>query len=80
MSFTCPSIFITINSPSPAYKPPREGYPNDMCNVDESRGQASSYDSQIPEGAAVINVGQNTPQSIRVKIPAALNNSTGYII
>jgi len=49
-----------------------------MCNIEESRSQSGgAYDSQIPEGAAVINVGKDTQHAIRVKIPAIVNNATG---
>lgn len=75
----CPNV--VPNRPKPAFKPPREGYPNDMCNLDDYSGDRGSSSDEFPDAMAVIDVGKGTSQSIHVTLPAAvLSNTSGFVL
>lgn len=65
---------ITFIRPSPAYSAPKEGYPSDICNLNDYNDKRELED--LPEGAALINVGKDTPKAIQLRIPAVYSDQT----
>jgi len=68
----CDRPVYTDGVPMPAFKAPQEGFPSDVCNLDDYKTDDAGY----PPGSAVINVGQCTPKAVQLRIPAICVDST----
>jgi len=62
--------------PVPKYKPPREGYPNNMCRLEDYQQEK---DEQEADGAyAIIDLARGTPKNISFRINPIATTETVY--
>jgi len=73
----CPANNPPSYDPTPKYKPPREGYPNNMCNLDDFRDAKMEAESGNPPGAVTnINIAPGTPGEITLCVRPTFQTET----